>query len=150
MRYEVEQFAYPLHGPPAERRGDIEMVLLQKVRLTELSGPGRTVPLGMTHRRELPAADVSIVARTNGTALLWKDANSNRLLLALQGQGFTLQSNFSSTDAKWQTNQIVLGTAAVRPTARVSSSSSSLRRWSPRLTGKRFSRWTTRPVARRP
>ena len=28
--YEVEQFAYPLHGPPDVRRGDIPMVLLQK------------------------------------------------------------------------------------------------------------------------
>ena len=30
VRYEVEQFAYPLNGPPIERRGDIPMVLLQK------------------------------------------------------------------------------------------------------------------------
>ena len=34
VRYEVEQFAYPLNGPPGERRGDIPMVLLQKVRAT--------------------------------------------------------------------------------------------------------------------
>src|SRR5690606_20710009 len=45
VRYEVEQFAYPLDGPPANRRGDLHMVLLQKVRLTELSGRARTVPV---------------------------------------------------------------------------------------------------------
>ena len=31
-RYEVEQFAYPLDGPPADRRGDINMVLMQRLR----------------------------------------------------------------------------------------------------------------------
>ena len=28
VRCEVEQFAFPLDGPPTERRGDIKMVLL--------------------------------------------------------------------------------------------------------------------------
>ena len=39
VRYEVEQFAYPLDGPPKERRGDLNMVLLQRVRVTESGGP---------------------------------------------------------------------------------------------------------------
>jgi len=43
VRYEVEQFAYPLNGPPKERRGDIAMVLLQKVRVTNLQSTGREV-----------------------------------------------------------------------------------------------------------
>ena len=30
IRYEVEQFAYPLDGPPAERRGDIAMCFSRK------------------------------------------------------------------------------------------------------------------------
>ena len=46
VRCEVEQFAFPLDGPPAERRGDIKMVLLQKVRLTELAGTARTAAGG--------------------------------------------------------------------------------------------------------
>ena len=41
MRYEVEQFAYPLHGPPSERRGDMPMVLLQQLTVTELRGTPR-------------------------------------------------------------------------------------------------------------
>ena len=35
LRYEVEQFAYPLDGPPEERRGDIPMVLLQKLTVDQ-------------------------------------------------------------------------------------------------------------------
>ena len=34
LGYRVEQFAYPLNGPPPERRGDIAMVLLQKITVT--------------------------------------------------------------------------------------------------------------------
>ena len=38
VRYDVEQFAYPLNGPPTQRTGDLEMVLLQQVKLTNLTG----------------------------------------------------------------------------------------------------------------
>ncbi len=59
VRYEVEQFAYPLNGPPSERRGDIPMVLLQKVKLTELSGERRSVSITLNHTRKLsPEADL--------------------------------------------------------------------------------------------
>ena len=71
VRYEVEQFAYPLDGPPPERRGDIAMVLLQKVKVVNL-GPGPKRPsLGMTHRRELAAPDeFTLVAKTQADSLL--------------------------------------------------------------------------------
>jgi hypothetical protein len=48
VRYDVEQFAYPLNGAPGERRGDIPMVLLQKVRATDLSGKARVIPVTMS------------------------------------------------------------------------------------------------------
>src|SRR5262245_43163358 len=54
VRYDVEQFAYPLDGPPPERRGEISMVLLQKVRVSDLEGKSRTVPIRLNHQRELP------------------------------------------------------------------------------------------------
>ena len=54
LQYEVEQFAYPLQGPPSERRGDIEMVLLQKVRIANSSAHRRRVAVSMAHRREFP------------------------------------------------------------------------------------------------
>jgi len=36
VRCEVEQFSYPLGGPPMERRGDMPMVLLQRVPKADL------------------------------------------------------------------------------------------------------------------
>ena len=44
VRYEVEQFAYPLNGPPSERRGDVPMLLLQQLTVTELKGAPRSCP----------------------------------------------------------------------------------------------------------
>jgi hypothetical protein len=109
VRYEVEQFAYPLHGPPKERRGELEMVLLQKVRLTELQGRAQTVALKLTHRRE-PGPGATVLLQTNRETLLWVKANDNRSLLAIEGSGFILQSN-TGWGGNWQTNQIVLGTS---------------------------------------
>jgi len=54
VRYEVEQFAYPLDGPPAERRGDIPMVLLEKVRVTALSAQPQAVSIVLHHQRKVP------------------------------------------------------------------------------------------------
>ena len=45
----MEQFAYPLKGPPNDRKGDISMVLLQKVRLTNLGDVDLVIPVSMTH-----------------------------------------------------------------------------------------------------
>jgi hypothetical protein len=55
IRFVVEQFAYPLNGPPPERRGNIHMVLLSKVELTELTGRRQTVSVDLYHRRKLAA-----------------------------------------------------------------------------------------------
>jgi len=64
VRYEVEQFAYPLNGPPKERRGDIAMVLLQKVKVTNLANQ-RSVVLRVNDRGPTQAdriGDVSFAA----------------------------------------------------------------------------------------
>ncbi|MGH9160899.1 MAG: hypothetical protein ACRD2X_13065, partial [Vicinamibacteraceae bacterium] len=88
VRYDVEQLAYPLHGPPAERRGDIPMVLLQKVTLTELRGRARTIPLSMTHRRELPAhRDATIVADRQGDEWVFRERGRRHILLAVEDAG---------------------------------------------------------------
>lgn len=109
VRYEVEQFAYPLHGPPAERKGDIDMVLLQKVRLTELQGAPQVLLLGLNLYRELaPGANVLVV--TNGASFLWQEASSGRLLLSVEAPAFTLQSNIGS-GTSWKTNRIILRTS---------------------------------------
>ena len=84
LRYEVEQFAYPLHGPPAERRGDMPMVLLQQLTVTRAArARARRVPVSMTHRRQLPPyLDGTIVAERQGDAMLFRERGRRGVLLA--------------------------------------------------------------------
>lgn len=85
-RYEVEQFAYPLNGPPAERRGDIPMVLLQRVTVTDLTGKARRLPVALYHRRQLPSfIDSTIVQQNSGDTVLFTDKAYRRTLLAVAG-----------------------------------------------------------------
>ena len=86
VRYEVEQFAYPLNGPPGGRNGDIKMILLQKVRITNLQDSLQVVPVSMTQRRLLPietGANIEMVNASNGVE--FRDKARKKVLLALQG-----------------------------------------------------------------
>jgi hypothetical protein len=86
VRYDVEQFAYPLNGPPGERRGDIPMVLLQKVRATELAGKSRTIPVTMSHRRQFPAfVHTDVMLERHGRAQLLSDSAFHKVLFAIEG-----------------------------------------------------------------
>lgn len=86
LRYEVEQFAYPLNGPPAERRGDIAMVLMQRVRLTDLSGQARKVPVTISHRRQFPAyANANVYVERDGERVLLREPAFQRVLLTVEG-----------------------------------------------------------------
>ena len=88
LRYEVEQFAYPLNGPPAKRTGEIEMVLLSRVKLTDLEGRARTVPVTMTHERKLsPELDSELITEQQGDRMLFLDNGKRNALLAVQGGG---------------------------------------------------------------
>ena len=87
VRYSIEQFAYPLDGPPAERRGNIPMVLLQKVRATNLEAQPKSVSITMFHEREITPdyANQDLVAKTEGNATVFEDAGYHRALFSLQG-----------------------------------------------------------------
>ncbi len=86
VQYEVEQFAYPLDGPPRERRGDIAMVLMQKVRLTELEGRQRGVQFTISQRRQFPAFfNSSIVGEREGSRLLFRLAGRREVLFTIDG-----------------------------------------------------------------
>jgi len=86
IRYEVEQFAYPLNGPPGDRRGDIPMVLLQKVRATDLSGKARTIPVTMSHRRQFPAfVNTSVILEHDGKSQLLSDSAFHKTLFDIEG-----------------------------------------------------------------
>lgn len=88
VRYEVEQFAYPLQGPPSERRGDMPMVLLQQLTVRELRGTARSLPVSMTHRRQQPPYfDGTIVQERRGASTLFRERGRGHVLLAVEGAG---------------------------------------------------------------
>jgi len=91
VRYEVEQFAYPLNGLPRERRGDMAMILLQRVKTTNLQNVARRIPITMTHRREFaPFINSNVVAEKDANGVVFFDQAYHRALLAIEGveQGF--------------------------------------------------------------
>ena len=89
VRYEVEQWAYPLDGPPEARRGDVPMTLLQTLRLTNLVGAARTVAFTITHERLLATAgDPAVEPQGDGLALLCQQSGSHDALLSLEGKAF--------------------------------------------------------------
>ncbi|HET8550305.1 MAG TPA: hypothetical protein VFL57_19980, partial [Bryobacteraceae bacterium] len=86
LRYEVEQFAYPLNGPPPERRGNISMVLMQRVRVTDLTGRERDVSVTISHRRQFPPyANSSVYLDREGDRVLLREPSFKRVLLAIDG-----------------------------------------------------------------
>ncbi|MFC1604893.1 hypothetical protein ACFL5F_07690 [Planctomycetota bacterium] len=86
LRYEVEQFAYPLNGPPGERRGDIPMVLLQKVKVTNLKESARKISVLANHQRQLPvSAEPKIVSLTETDAFLYESSASGNILFSVEG-----------------------------------------------------------------
>ncbi len=88
VRYEVEQFAYPLNGPSQKRSGDLNMVLMQRVRLTDLSGKARVVPVSMVHERALPSkGDGGIAAERLDGRLLLEDEGHRNVLLEVNPEG---------------------------------------------------------------
>jgi hypothetical protein len=88
IRYEVEQFAYPLNGPSQERRGDLNMALMQRIRLTDLSGKARVVPVTMVHVRALPSKDDGgITAEQRDGRLLLEEEVHRNVLLEVNSEG---------------------------------------------------------------
>lgn len=88
VHYEVEQFAYPLNGPSEQRRGDVPIILLQRVRMTDTSGTARIIPVTMVHERNLPAQDdPRIAAEQQGGQLLLEENAHHTVLLAIRPEG---------------------------------------------------------------
>ncbi len=115
LRFEVEQFAHPLHGPPQERRGDIPMVLLQKLAVTSLEREGGSVYLPLHHRREYGASDRSEVAwHQEANAFVFEENVSRRTLFTVEGSGLTVASCVTRDDIQppqnkhWKDCELVL------------------------------------------
>ncbi|HAK95343.1 MAG TPA: hypothetical protein DCM87_10150 [Planctomycetes bacterium] len=96
VRYEVVQFAYPLDGPPAERRGDIPMMLLGRLVVTELRGEARALTIGLAHKRELGG---EIQHRTIRDGIVLEEAGTGRALLSVRGEGVVFNGR-AQPDAK--------------------------------------------------
>jgi hypothetical protein len=89
VRYEVEQFAYPLGGPPRERRGDLPMVLLEKVRISNLEGKPQAASVKIYHRRDLPTgAEFALLPENSGKASCLEDRASHRVFFSVEGAEF--------------------------------------------------------------
>lgn len=71
VRYEVEQFSYPLDGPPQTRSGEVAMLLLQKVTVTNLSGRARALDIRMVHQRIFPADEDAEIAAESGDGRIY-------------------------------------------------------------------------------
>ncbi len=105
VRYEIEQFAFPLHGPPKQRRGDIAMVLFEKVRAKNTGNSPREVTLRLGHRRRLPSRPDARLATIPGPkATLLTETASGRCLLSVEGADAEVElvSAVVSTDEKEQ------------------------------------------------
>ena len=108
VRYGVEQFAYPLNGPSKERRGDISMVLLQKILVTNSERAARHVAFQVNHQRELPeSAQLKIAAESGGGAFLLENSLTRSVLFAMEGTGLKIgEIRESSSGDKGKTWQV--------------------------------------------
>jgi len=114
VRYEVEQFAYPLNGPPKERRGDIPMVLLQKLTVTNLEDAAKQISVTINQERELPEpAQLKVAADSGQDAFSFENSLTHDVLFAMEGPGLSIgqirESNLGDNDKKskgrtWRVN----------------------------------------------
>lgn len=101
LRYEVEQFAYPLNGPPRERRGDIPMVLLQKVNVTNLQTQSMIASVKIHHRRQFESAGLEgITHHKEDDTFTFEKKISRRILLAVTGSHLEISSLVTTQDPK--------------------------------------------------
>ena len=101
VRYELEQFAYPLNGPPNERRGDIPMVLLQKVKVTNLKMLAREISVLVSHQRQLSdSAEPRIVPLTESDAFLFEESTSGGILFSVEGTSLGLRVSSNPNGGK--------------------------------------------------
>jgi len=81
VRYEMEQFAYPLNGPAAQRQGNIPLVLMQRLRLTNLDNKDTPATVLLIHERPVPSMTLNAAAPGNW---LLQQTPSHAPLLSIQ------------------------------------------------------------------
>ncbi|MBN1509416.1 MAG: hypothetical protein JW955_21395 [Sedimentisphaerales bacterium] len=89
--YEVEQFAYPLSGPPKERRGNIPMVLLQKLTFTNREDTVKRVSVTIHQQREIPEpGQLKVVAGSGQEVFSFENSLTHDVLFAMEGTGLSI------------------------------------------------------------
>jgi hypothetical protein len=80
----IDQFAYPLDGPPMERQGGMPMVLLEKISVHNTQDQNVATTVKFRHDRLLPGvANLALQPAEHG--FLLQDESSRSALLALLG-----------------------------------------------------------------
>lgn len=93
VRYQVEQFAFPLDGVPDTRRGDMPMVLLQKITLRNLEASPKSVPVTLRHRRRLPAySHVAYETVEQGSQTFIREVANGKIVYSVDGPSLNLLS----------------------------------------------------------
>lgn len=110
-RCEIEQFATPLDGPPATRDGEIDMVLLQRVRIAERKFRSQSFTFRLKHQLGLSSSREPTV-RPVGGSWVAEDPASGAVRLAVSGPVVSLRSlPVAGAKAKQQVIEITLAMA---------------------------------------
>ena len=114
-RYEVEQLAYPLNGPPQERRGDIPMVLLHKLTVTNLEDSAKQVSVQINHQRDLPeSAQLNVAAESGHDVFLIENSLTHDVVFEVEGAGLNIgEIRESSPDDKDKKSKMRIWQVAV-------------------------------------
>ena len=83
VRYELEQFAYPLNGPPEKRSGEIAMVLLQQLSISNTVD--RAVPFTVQWLQRRKLTEGTTARMQTNAAGAWIEDSKGSALFALQG-----------------------------------------------------------------
>ena len=91
--FEVEQFSFPLNGVPVERRGDIPMVLLQKIQIINTDNHRQSVPLCIHYQRKLASDHLPDLKATQvGNAILFHLDDDTSTFFSIEGKGLVVDS----------------------------------------------------------
>ncbi len=105
VRYEVDQFAYPLDGQPAERRGDIPMVLVQWLVVTNLDESAKRVDIVINHQRDLPES-AQLKATGGENVFLFENSLTRDILFGIQGERVTIGQIVASSPGDQEKSKV--------------------------------------------
>ncbi len=86
LTFAVEQFAYPLYGIPEERRGDIPMVLFQKLKVTNTGTEIRDTVITLIHQRKFDTLEnPHVILQPGENRVCLVEEATGQILFSLDG-----------------------------------------------------------------